>query len=138
MKISNKVSRRLQRSLIVFPALALAVTVGCVSSSGAAPSPEAKKTTTTLKKKKVVTTTVVKGVVGVKPTALSVLSTIVVQNEYKTGYSRSFFKHWIDANGNKTEQIKLADYNGKFKIVYCFQHWCLYSSKQNIDIVFGK
>jgi hypothetical protein len=62
MKMSDKVSRRLQRSLIVFPALALAVTVGCVSSSGAAPSPEAKKTTTTLKKKKVVTTTVVKGV----------------------------------------------------------------------------
>lgn len=99
MKLSNTMSRRLHRSLIVFPALALAVTVGCVSSSGAAPSPEAKKTTTTLKKK-VVTTTIAKGATIVDPTALSVLSTITVQNEYKTGYSRSLFKHWIDANGN--------------------------------------
>lgn len=33
-------------------------------------------------------------------------------------------KDWIDADGNKTSQIKLADYKGKFKIVYCFQHWC--------------
>ncbi|WOD44535.1 peroxiredoxin family protein [Hwangdonia lutea] len=33
-------------------------------------------------------------------------------------------KNWIDANGNKTEAIKLSDFKGKFKIVYCFQHWC--------------
>lgn len=33
-------------------------------------------------------------------------------------------KDWIDANGNKTGQIKLADYEGKFKVVYCFQSWC--------------
>jgi len=32
---------------------------------------------------------------------------------------------WIDANGNKLDQpIKLADYSGKYKIIYCFQHWC--------------
>lgn len=34
-------------------------------------------------------------------------------------------EQWIDANGNKLEHpIKLADYKGKFKIIYCFQHWC--------------
>ena len=33
-------------------------------------------------------------------------------------------KDWIDANGNKTDQIKLSDFKGKFKIVYCFQSWC--------------
>ena len=33
-------------------------------------------------------------------------------------------KHWIDANGNKTEIIKLSDFKGKFKVVYCFQSWC--------------
>jgi len=31
---------------------------------------------------------------------------------------------WIDAYGNKTEPIQLSDFKGKFKIVYCFQHWC--------------
>ena len=33
-------------------------------------------------------------------------------------------KKWIDASGNKTNEIKLSDYKGKFKVVYCFQHWC--------------
>ena len=119
MKISNTMSRRLQRSLIVFPALALVVTVGCVSSSGAAPSPEAKKTTTTLKKKKVVTTTIAKGSVGTNPTALSVLATITVQNEYKTGYSRSYFKHWIDVNGNgcnTREEVLIAESRSKAQV----------------------
>ena len=33
-------------------------------------------------------------------------------------------KDWIDANGNKTDQIKLTDLDGQFKVVYCFQSWC--------------
>ena len=118
MKMSNTVSRRLHRSLIVFPALALAVTVGCVSSSGAAPSPEVKKTTTTLKKK-VVVTTIAKGAVGTNQTALSVLSSIAVQNEYKTGYSRSLFNHWIDANGNgcdTREEVLIAESQSKAQV----------------------
>lgn len=31
---------------------------------------------------------------------------------------------WIDANGKATEPIKLSDFSGKFKVVYCFQSWC--------------
>ena len=33
-------------------------------------------------------------------------------------------KDWVDAKGNKTKQLTLADLKGKFKIVYCFQSWC--------------
>ena len=33
-------------------------------------------------------------------------------------------KKWIDPDGNATAEIKLSDYKGKFKVVYCFQHWC--------------
>ena len=33
-------------------------------------------------------------------------------------------KTWIDASGNKSEEIKLSDFKGKFKVIYCFQHWC--------------
>ena len=33
-------------------------------------------------------------------------------------------KNWIDASGNKSEEIKLSDFKGKFKVIYCFQHWC--------------
>jgi thiol-disulfide isomerase/thioredoxin len=31
---------------------------------------------------------------------------------------------WIDANGKKSDEIKLSDFKDKFKIVYCFQSWC--------------
>ena len=33
-------------------------------------------------------------------------------------------KHWIDANGKETKQIKLSDFDGNFKVLYCFQSWC--------------
>ena len=31
---------------------------------------------------------------------------------------------WIDKEGNKISPIKLSDFDGKFKVVYCFQSWC--------------
>jgi len=33
-------------------------------------------------------------------------------------------QQWIDANGKEAEAYKLADFNGKFKVIYCFQAWC--------------
>lgn len=33
-------------------------------------------------------------------------------------------ENWIDTNGNATEAIKLSDFKGKFKVVFCFQSWC--------------
>jgi thiol-disulfide isomerase/thioredoxin len=33
-------------------------------------------------------------------------------------------EQWIDKDGNRTEPIRLADHDGKYKIIYCFQHWC--------------
>ncbi len=31
---------------------------------------------------------------------------------------------WVDGEGNPSDAIKLADYKGKFKVIYCFQAWC--------------
>ncbi|NNC51268.1 MAG: redoxin domain-containing protein [Flaviramulus sp.] len=33
-------------------------------------------------------------------------------------------KNWINSDGNISEPIKLSNFKGKFKIVYCFQSWC--------------
>lgn len=33
-------------------------------------------------------------------------------------------KHWIDANGKKIEPLIFSDFEGKFKVIYCFQSWC--------------
>ncbi|MEM9142373.1 MAG: redoxin domain-containing protein [Bacteroidota bacterium] len=35
-----------------------------------------------------------------------------------------YVKDWVDAQGHKTDPIKLSDFNGKFKVIYCFQSWC--------------
>jgi len=31
---------------------------------------------------------------------------------------------WVDANGDAIAPIRLADYNGNFKVIFCFQSWC--------------
>lgn len=53
--------------------------------------------------------------------------------------------YWIDANGNETEVIKLSDFKGKFKVMYCFQSWCpgchskgLPDLKKMVDALEGK
>jgi thiol-disulfide isomerase/thioredoxin len=48
------------------------------------------------------------------------------QTEQKEVFKAPEFdvNQWIDGEGNETEVIKLSDFKGKFKIVYCFQSWC--------------
>ena len=111
----------MKRATLIFPALAIAVAVGCVSSSSSATSAsvEARKTTTTVKKKKVLTTTVApKGSTGVT-TALAVLASISVQNERPNGYSRSLFKHWVDADGDSCdtrEEVLIAESTSRAQV----------------------
>jgi thiol-disulfide isomerase/thioredoxin len=34
-------------------------------------------------------------------------------------------EQWINADGKElSSPINLSDYEGKFKIIYCYQHWC--------------
>ena len=111
--MNSQLSKKLQRTLVVFPAIAMVVSVGCVSASGAQTdvSPIAKKTTTTVKKKTTTTTMAAKGSAG-SPTALSVLATIPQAREQQSGYKRSLFKHWsdLDRDGCSTrEEVLIAE-----------------------------
>jgi hypothetical protein len=99
--MKTTLSKKLQRTLIVFPAIAMVVSVGCASVSGANSdvSAVAKKTTITVKKKTTTTTIASKGNAGL-PTALAVLATIPQAKEQGAGYNRKDYKHWTDLDGN--------------------------------------
>lgn len=102
-----------KRSIIVFPLLALAVSVGCGGAQGArsvavdvsfsSPGSSASVSTNKVPNKSGSSNW---------PTALSVLQTIKVVKEHPQGYLRSLFVHWIDADGdgcNTREEVLIAE-----------------------------
>ena len=97
-------------TIIVFPVLALAFSVGCAAAvsedrpatSSAAPDTRAAGSTTSQ---------VSKSAAG-DPTALSVLAGIRIAREVKSGYQRTKFRHWTDADGdgcNTREEVLIAE-----------------------------
>jgi hypothetical protein len=111
--MNSQLTKKLQRTLVVFPAIAMVVSVGYVSASGAQSDVSLieKKTSTTVKKKPPSTTKPPKGASG-SPTALSVLATIPQAREQQSGYRRSLFKHWsdLDRDGCSTrEEVLIAE-----------------------------
>lgn len=48
------------------------------------------------------------------------------QKEQDSVFSAPEFqvKEWIDTNGQLINPIKLSEFKGLFKVVYCFQSWC--------------
>lgn len=105
---------------LVFPLFSLVIVVGCtsvvpndVSSTSLTPAKGevARETSTTA----VTSTTVVVTTTSTSVpsgTALQLLESIVVMNEYSNGYDRDLFKHWIDADGdscNTREEVLIAE-----------------------------
>ena len=101
-----------KRAIIIFPAIAVAFSVGC-ASAGSAPV----ETQAAADSRPAATSTVSKASAGpsVSPavsTALEVLARIPIRREQPAGYARSKFRHWVDADGdscNTREEVLVAE-----------------------------
>ncbi len=97
----------------IAPVTTVASTSTKVRSPGTTTIPTKSATTTPAKSATTpVVTTDTSSTSSKNPTALAVLATIAVMNEYSSGYDRDLFKHWIDADGdgcNTREEVLIAE-----------------------------
>ena len=91
-----------RRTVIVFPALAIAVSVSCGVAGTAAESDSVARPTTA--------STIPKG--GAARSVSRVVATVSVAKERPAGYRREAFRHWVDDDGdgcNTREEVLIAE-----------------------------
>jgi len=42
---------------------------------------------------------------------------------------------WVDEDGNETDPVKLSQFEGKYKLLFCFQTWCQGSREEGFPIM---
>lgn len=109
MSMSNRT--RLQRAVIVFPAIAMVVSVGGMTAINADSSDvQASRRTSTTVRNRPATTLPPKSTAA-RP-ALNVLNAIPRVRERPQGYDRDLFRHWSDDDGdgcNTREEVLIAE-----------------------------